>query len=285
MTDFSNQDLVPCFAFACLNLRSSSDFDADHGVKQGILNFKYDRKGMGKGGEGWKPSISDKNQFIIASSMIPMKFVKLDLQGSGNSESYVTSYIIRYSLNNKKWYEYKNGEIFKGNTDNESIVSQRLDPPIIARSISIHPVQWKNDIGLRWELYTKEFEELSPQIQMGTISIGDKTLGNEKSPLEYTRKVQFDKEFIGVPKISLGIKSLDYSNLNGQHRCSVEAKNVTPKGFDCIFKRYDNLINELSVDFTAAWTDDLIDFNLIHDKEFKNANSLFFYKKSSQPSQ
>ncbi|EGC40022.1 hypothetical protein DICPUDRAFT_52224 [Dictyostelium purpureum] len=268
---------IPCLAFSSVVTRSSSDFDSDHGIKNSILNFKFSRNTKCDGSEGWRSGSNDKNQYVIAASSGIQRFVGISIQGRGDADEWVSSFLIRYSLDNKRWYEYKNGQVFNGNIDRNGVVNIKFEPAIIAKTISLHPITWNNHISLRWELYTDDEVCSFPQIQMGNVSIGDKTLSNNKGPIEYSRCVTFDKPFVGAPCVSLGIKYFDFSKESGQNRCAVEAKNITNKGFEVIFKRFsnDNLINDCSIDFVAFWKGD--DY-IPSDNEFKNP-SLFLYNK------
>lgn len=44
-------------------------------------------------------------------------------------------------------------QLFKGNTDGNSIRRNNFEVPIIARWIRINPLRWKNSISMRVELY------------------------------------------------------------------------------------------------------------------------------------
>ena len=48
--------------------------------------------------------------------------------------------------------ENANNSIFEGNTNAYDKVINTFAEPVIARTISLHPVTWYNKVALRWEL-------------------------------------------------------------------------------------------------------------------------------------
>eukprot|EP01132_Coremiostelium_polycephalum_P009941 gene9941-12191_t len=246
-----DSSLIPALTFSILNLRSSSDIDSDHGVKNSLLNFEHKNDGY------WQPKVSDTKQYIMASSPIPLSFMAISLQGAGEKEDWVTSFKIRYTLDCKKWFDYNNNngvEVFPANKNSKSIVTLKFDVPLIARCITLAPQTWNNNIALRWEIYTQQFKE-PPQVQVGTVSIGDRSLNGstDEGVRTETRMVLFEKPFSVVPKVSIGIRLLDSTQKDGQTRILVETANITTLGFDCLFKTWNGCsIYEAFVDYVAV---------------------------------
>ncbi|EGC29182.1 hypothetical protein DICPUDRAFT_58954 [Dictyostelium purpureum] len=243
---------VACLANAILNLRSSTDFNADHGAKNSILNFANSKEtNRFDGSESWSASINDKNQFLIAGGPVVHEFVAISTQGRGDFDQWVSSYKLRYTFDNVSWFEYNNGQVFNGNTDRNTVVTHVFQQPIRARSIAIHPVTFNNHISLRWELYTKPAE--SNFVQVGHVSIGDRTLNSGNGSRDTLRHVNFDRPFGKVPIVALGSTQIDARTDNGQMRWRVDAVNVTPTGFDVKFTTWgDNLLYDVSVDYVAV---------------------------------
>ena len=69
-----------------------------------------------------------------------------------NSNSWVTSYKIRYSVNDT-WIWYNNGEILTGNEDATTEHQNKLVTPIIARYLRIYPMTAYLWVGLQIEAY------------------------------------------------------------------------------------------------------------------------------------
>ncbi|EGC31757.1 hypothetical protein DICPUDRAFT_57504 [Dictyostelium purpureum] len=243
---------VACLANALLNLRSSTDHNADHGAKNSVLNFTNSKEtNRFDGSEAWCASINDKNQFIVAGSLVVSDFVAISTQGRGEFDQWVTSYKIRYSFDNVTWVDYNNGQVFNGNTDRSTVVTHVFPQPIRARSISIHPVTWNSHISLRWELYTKP--AVSNFVQIGHTCIGDRTLNSGNGVREAIRNVQFGRSFGKVPMVSLTTTHIDEATDNNQLRYRIEAINITATGFDVKFTTWvNNLIYDISIDYIAV---------------------------------
>ncbi|EGC39279.1 hypothetical protein DICPUDRAFT_91250 [Dictyostelium purpureum] len=243
---------VGCLSNALLNLRSSTDHNADHGAKNSVLTFSNSKDTTRfDGSEGWCASINDKNQFIVAGSFVLNSFVAISTQGRGDSDQWVTSYKIKYTSDNITWIEYNNGQIFNGNSDRNTVVTHVFPQPIRARSISIHPVTFQNHIALRWELYVKPLK--TNFVQIGHISIGDRSLNSGSGVREALRHVNFDEPFVNIPQVALGTTQVDSTTDGGQLRYRVDAVNVTTTGFDVKFTTWvNNLISDISVDYVAV---------------------------------
>ena len=50
------------------------------------------------------------------------------------------------------WYWYDQGRVFKANTDDSSVVTNRLDDTFVARAVRISPQAWNNYISMRVEV-------------------------------------------------------------------------------------------------------------------------------------
>ncbi|EGC33264.1 hypothetical protein DICPUDRAFT_56540 [Dictyostelium purpureum] len=243
---------VACLFNSLLNLRTSTDHNADHGAKNSMLNFTNSKEANRfDGSESWSASINDDKQYIMAGSLVVSEFVAIATQGRGDFDQWVTSYKIRYSYDNVQWFDYNNGQIFKGNTDRNTVVTHVFPQPLRARSIALHPVTFNAHISLRWELYAKSPE--SNFVQVGTVSIGDRTLNSGNGPREAVRHVDFDRPFGKVPKVALGTTHVDGTTDNNQLRYRVDVVNVTATGFDVKFSTWvNNIIYDITVDYVAV---------------------------------
>ncbi|KAF2073374.1 hypothetical protein CYY_005319 [Polysphondylium violaceum] len=244
---------VACIANCLLQLRSSTDYNADHGAKNSLLNFANSTTDKNfTVSNSWSSAGLDKNQFIMAGSDAVKEFVAISTQGRGDNDQWVTSYIIRYSLDNINWFEYNNSQVFNANTDRNSIVTHTFNPPIKARSIAVHPQSYH--ISLRWEVYSKPLDTTNHNsfVQVGTVSIGDRSLNQGNGDRKITRKVVFPKAFGSIPKVAIGSHLIDAQTDNGQMRWRVDAANITNTGFDCVFNTWgSNCVYDIIVDYIA----------------------------------
>ncbi|KYQ93423.1 discoidin II [Tieghemostelium lacteum] len=243
---------VPCIANALLNFRTSTDFNADHGAKNCVLNFANNKASGTDGSEAWCSSILDKNQWIMFSSPIAREYTHFSIQGRGEFPQWVTSFYIKYSLDNVTWTDYNNKQMFSGNTDQQTVITYAFQKPILARSVAIHVESWNSHISMRCELYSKP---LLPQsfVQTGTVAIGNRDINTGTGSRSTTRKVTFPQLFSMVPKVVIGTNHTDTSHDNGQTRWDVQAKNITETGFDCVFTTWGNSnVYDLRADYVAV---------------------------------
>lgn len=54
---------------------------------------------------------------------------------------------------------FLNFQLFQGNTDGNSVVINRFDPPIIAQFVRINPTRWRDRISLRLQLYGCDYRK------------------------------------------------------------------------------------------------------------------------------
>ncbi|XKL68715.1 hypothetical protein PGB90_006484 [Kerria lacca] len=109
------------------------------------------------GKQSWTASHSDNNQYFIFDLDHIMRINHISTQGRPLHDDFVSEYTLSYGSNGLDYADLKtssgNVQIFKGNTDGNSIKKNSFDVPIIARWIRINPLRWKNSISMRIELY------------------------------------------------------------------------------------------------------------------------------------
>ncbi|KAF2070020.1 hypothetical protein CYY_008664 [Polysphondylium violaceum] len=245
--------LVPVLANAMCNLRTSTNYNGVHTQFNSVLNFKNNGQNNIAGSEAWCASNIDTNQFLVAGGEVPKTFMAVAIQGRGDADQWVTSYKIRYSLDNVSWSEYRNGAAINACSDRNTVQTHFFDAPIRARSIAIHPLSWHGHISMRCELYIKPLVE--PFVQVGDgIYTGDNcALNTGSGKREVTVKVQFPLEFAKVPKVSLTFDQIDCCDSTNQTRIGVRADNITNKGFDCVFYTWnENKVYSLRADYVAV---------------------------------
>uniref|UniRef100_A0A7N5KBG2 Contactin-associated protein-like 3 n=1 Tax=Ailuropoda melanoleuca TaxID=9646 RepID=A0A7N5KBG2_AILME len=130
---------------------SSSELSSSHGPGFASLNR---RDGAG----GWSPLVSDKYQWLQIDLGERMEVTAVATQGGYGSSDWVTSYILMFSDGGRNWKQYRREESisgFPGNTNADSVVHYRLQPPFEARFLRFLPLAWnpKGRIGMRIEVY------------------------------------------------------------------------------------------------------------------------------------
>ncbi|XP_058551846.1 contactin-associated protein-like 3 isoform X3 [Neofelis nebulosa] len=130
---------------------SSSELSSSHGPGFASLNR---RDGAG----GWSPRVSDKYQWLQIDLGERMEVTAVATQGGYGSSDWVTGYVLMFSDGGRNWQLYRREESisgFPGNTNADSVVHYRLEPPFEARFLRFLPVAWnpKGRIGMRIEVY------------------------------------------------------------------------------------------------------------------------------------
>lgn len=142
------------------SITASSFYQAIYKPEQGRLNFtgKEIFAPYGNGNEfcrAWEPSESNQGEWIQVDLGEIMKVTAVATQGNGKTtiSEWTTSYILQYSNDGQHFEDYDDGTAFTGNFDRDTVVKNRIDPPIIARFIRLVPKTWNNWNALRLELY------------------------------------------------------------------------------------------------------------------------------------
>uniref|UniRef100_A0A8D2DB27 Contactin-associated protein-like 3 n=1 Tax=Sciurus vulgaris TaxID=55149 RepID=A0A8D2DB27_SCIVU len=146
-----NCDAPLASALSRASFSSSSELSSSHGPGFASLNR---RDGAG----GWTPFVSDKYQWLQIDLGERMKVTAVATQGGYGSSDWVTSYLLMFSDSGRNWKQYRREESFlgfPGNTNSDSVVHYRLQPPLEARFLRFLPLAWnpKGRIGMRIEVY------------------------------------------------------------------------------------------------------------------------------------
>jgi hypothetical protein len=102
---------------------------------------------------GWAAKVNNVNQWLQVDLGKVTRVTHIATQGRSDIIEWVKSYSLQYSLNGKRFVDYKGGKIFTGNTNQNSIVKHALKPAIIARYIRVRIKTWNRHICMRMELY------------------------------------------------------------------------------------------------------------------------------------
>eukprot|EP01132_Coremiostelium_polycephalum_P002365 gene2365-2924_t len=138
-----------------LILRSSNDYNADHGVQNSIMN-----RPAGGGAGCWAPRDMNQNQFIMASQ-ITRKYCQtfvvkgIGIQGRSDYDQWVTSFQIHYSLDGINWTTMTNpvsgNQVFT--EESTAVYTPPIDVSETSNSFIIDlefPGVSKNDISINF---------------------------------------------------------------------------------------------------------------------------------------
>ncbi|XP_068691559.1 phosphatidylinositol phosphatase PTPRQ-like [Montipora foliosa] len=136
-------------------IQASSEWDLKHAAIQGRLNFQ--KSGEKRG--AWSAKNNDKNQWLqIDLQASCTKVTAVASQGRNEINQWVTKYKLQYSNDGVTFQYYKEqgqtvDKEFTANSDRNSIIYHKLNPPIQARYIRFGPVTWHKHISMRVEIY------------------------------------------------------------------------------------------------------------------------------------
>ncbi|EGG24114.1 hypothetical protein DFA_06253 [Cavenderia fasciculata] len=237
---------------ALVNIRTSSNYSPNHTQYNIILNHTENPNNANDGTSGWSSSYVDQNQYIVLGGDVPKEIVAVATQGRGDFDQWITSYKIRWSLDNVSWFDYNGGQVINANNDRNSIVTFNLPTPLLCRSLSIHPVTWNGHISCRLEVYAQPLKQT--YVQQGQVYTGDNGALNAgpDGAREIKVQVTFPKKFRTVPQVAITFDQLDISNAKNI-RSGVQPQNITTSGFEARFYTWsDTRCYSLRADYIAV---------------------------------
>nr|XP_058951355.1 uncharacterized protein LOC131778889 [Pocillopora verrucosa] len=101
----------------------------------------------------WIPNAQDFGQWIQVNLGKIAKITRIATRGRQEAGHWVKSFSLTYSVEGGPFLPYNDNQVLPGNTDQNTIVGNILNPPIIAQYIRIHAKEWQGYIALRFELY------------------------------------------------------------------------------------------------------------------------------------
>ncbi|XP_078346432.1 neuropilin-2-like [Oculina patagonica] len=140
------------YAIPDSSITASSSYSSTYLPGNGRLHFKKKSGHYGAWAAGNK---RDNSWFQVDFG----RFVKVTIistQGRDDSAKWVTKYRVTYSYDGQFFRDYKEeGYVkeFEGNSDRYSVVSHKLENPIIARYIRINPISYHSWIEMRADFY------------------------------------------------------------------------------------------------------------------------------------
>ncbi|XP_068717618.1 uncharacterized protein [Montipora capricornis] len=134
------------------DIQASSQYDHNHRPDNGRLHFQKAPPRTG----AWSSRTNNLNQWFQVKFERVANVRRVGCQGRMDADQWVKKYTLAYSFDGKNWKDYGfNGKVteFRGNNDRYSVVTETIDPPIIARYVRVKPRAWHRHISLRLEFY------------------------------------------------------------------------------------------------------------------------------------
>ncbi|XP_035660129.1 putative GPI-anchored protein pfl2 [Branchiostoma floridae] len=104
------------------------------------------------GGIAWQFNVSYNSEPWLQVNLTTNHYVS-GVQTQGKWGGWLTSYMIKYSIDGFTWSSFEDGKVFPANSDGLDITQQILDPPIFATYLRIYPLTWNGNVPrLRMEL-------------------------------------------------------------------------------------------------------------------------------------
>lgn len=108
--------------------------------------------------QGWSADVQDENPWLKVSFDVDYVINGIATQGHGNMvfNEWVESYFVVWlDIRAGEVYYQEDGKVkvFDGNRDHTSVVHHVLREPFITKQMTIRPIAWKENVGLRMELY------------------------------------------------------------------------------------------------------------------------------------
>lgn len=139
--------VFPGVAVGVLRLSASSVSDPSAAAVRARMDFT-----KREGADSWcAGSTTVANEYIQASSPVPMVFSRIELKGRGDSVAYISSFKIAYSSDGTTWTNYKSGTSYTGATSNTQVFGMALEP-FTARAIRIIPTNYVGSICTKLEV-------------------------------------------------------------------------------------------------------------------------------------
>jgi hypothetical protein len=124
-------------------------WDANHSPSRARL----DTSKVGHQTGAWSAKSNDAGQWIQIDLGKVAKVTRIATQGRQDSNQWVRSYFVQYSMDGGHFENFKGGQVLNGNSDRNSIVGNVFEPAIFGRYIRIRPKSWYGHISMRFELY------------------------------------------------------------------------------------------------------------------------------------
>lgn len=129
-------------------------------------------------GLAWCAKYKSSSEWLQVDLGVPSKVTGFLVQGRSDSEEWVTSFMVSYSLDAYYWHfvsdQYGSQKTFEGNVDSYSVRTIFLDDAIVARYLKFHTSEWHRHPSMRVEVIgcqtCRDIISLPPNCKMSSSS-------------------------------------------------------------------------------------------------------------------
>ncbi|XP_011663055.2 uncharacterized protein LOC589087 [Strongylocentrotus purpuratus] len=134
-------------------ITASSCYDQNHCTDRARLNQPRTSSKTG----AWSARTNTPDQFIQADLRQLHEVSGIMSQGRNGYTQWVTSFRVLYSIDGLTWTAVQNSimagsNVFSGNDDRDTVVTNDFSSNIVARFIRIEPLTWTNHISMRFDI-------------------------------------------------------------------------------------------------------------------------------------
>ncbi|XP_033126065.1 uncharacterized protein LOC117124048 [Anneissia japonica] len=140
------------YAIPDIHIQASSSKSSSQGPHRARLHMPSD----GNGEAGWRANENNQEQWI-QTNLGGVKIVTgVITQGMATKNKLVTAFEILISMDGESWRTILdtegNSQVFDGNLDDDTPVTNMLPNATLARYVRLHPTSWNGGIGMRFEI-------------------------------------------------------------------------------------------------------------------------------------
>lgn len=131
--------------------------------------------------QGWSAGLRDENPWLKVSLDTDYVIAGIATQGYGSAvfNEWVESYYIVWldiMASEVYYHEDAKVKVFEGNSDHNTVVRHVLKEPVVTKQLTIRPIKWKGNVGLRLELYGCKFVDCEEPLGLENRNIKDAQL-------------------------------------------------------------------------------------------------------------
>ncbi|XP_078585795.1 neuropilin-2-like [Branchiostoma floridae x Branchiostoma japonicum] len=155
--------VAPADCSYALGLENGHIKDAQLSASSQLPNYEAWKARL-NGGIAWQFNVSYDREPWLQVNLTTNHFVS-GVQTQGKWGGWLTSYVIKYSIDGFTWSSFEDGKVFPANSDGVNISQHILNPPIFATYLRIYPLTWNGNVPrLRMELLgcISELSTMSP---------------------------------------------------------------------------------------------------------------------------
>ncbi|XP_033126062.1 uncharacterized protein LOC117124046 [Anneissia japonica] len=155
------------YAIPDIHIQASSSKSSSQGPHRARLHMPSD----GNGEAGWRANENNQEQWI-QTNLGGVKIVTgVITQGMATKNKLVTAFEILVSMDGESWKTILdtegNSQVFDGNVDDNTPVTNMLPNATLARYVRLHPTSWNGGIGMRFEIlgcYNSSWGKVGPNV-------------------------------------------------------------------------------------------------------------------------